>query len=723
VTPVLLLSLLVFAQAEPAAEVVPPSDAAALTAELLTRKDDVDPELVRRLSNLRTKEALDGLTRFYDAVESLYMRRIALHGFALFDGIAELEQDALQKLTDVATLAKESELRETAVDELGRCQGGRRFLAAIVDSTADDAVRERALRVHASEPRGEDVEWYLGIYRSDATKAKDKEREKRSKGKDERPPEPLYTPYLKALAYEGLVSARSVPELVTDTEAGIADVRRRALEELVARRAKEAPELAERVLEARGERPDVRLFAAEVLLDERGPKFAESLYKLARRGVPLELAFGLADLLAEVDDASLRAQVVRNLGQGQEQEQRFHLRIAARIPDPKVDKALLELSKEKARDVAVDALRAMGTRGNPTFLPRLQEVLRSERDPARLTAAIEARSGIQGTDPAWRAELDGLTTHAEAKVRNAALEALGASQDPARVPVLVRALEHPDWSTRLVAAQGLERLRTVEGVGALCRRIPHEDGRLAAEFAEMLWRLTAKPFRGDTKQWARWWEEEGANFRFPTPEELQKRQRERELRADKEVTRSFRGVKVESRFFGLRIESHHVAFVVDVSGSMEWRLGGERATEGPKRLEVAKRELLACLEALESGTRFNILPFSSDVSPWHEGAVECTEETFAQATEFITELGARGGTNIYAGLRQAFADPEVDTIFFLSDGEPSQGEVVDTAAIREAVRGWNDKRGVVVHTISIGERFPLLEWLAVDSGGVYRTYP
>jgi len=39
------------------------------------------------------------------------------------------------------------------------------------------------------------------------------------------------------------------------------------------------------------------------------------------------------------------------------------------------------------------------------------------------------------------------------------------------------------------------------------------------------------------------------------------------------------------------------------------------------------------------------------------------------------------------------------------------------------VQGWNHERGVVIHTISIGDRFPLLEWLAKDSGGTYRTYP
>lgn len=699
-----------------AADEAAPTDAAGLTAVLLEKKDDAAPELVRRLANLKNAEALDGLTRFYDALASLYMRRIALRGFALFSGVPELEPRALQKLTDIATLSFESELRETAVDELADASGGRAFLAAIVSSAADDAVRERALRHHVAGAQPADVEWYERIHGSEETKKKDKDKDK---------VEPLYAPPLKEIAFEGLAASRSVQQLVEATESKLVLVRRRALEELTARRASEAMECAERMYERRQERPDTRLLAAELLLAERGPKFAERLFKDAKRGeVPQELAFGIADLLIALDDPGLRSQVVKNLGQGQPQEKRFHLRMAAKIPDPKVDKALLELSKDKDARVASDALRAMGVRGNPTFVPRLREALAESDDPAVLAAAIEALILVRGSDAGWRAELARLVAHPVEVVRNAAIEALGKSRDPAQLATLEGALAHPSWSTRLAAARALEELALPAAVGALCARIGREEGRVASEFADILWRMTAQPFRGDGAQWQRWWEAEGSTFRFPTQQELLARQRERELREDKQVSRSFRGVKVDSRFFGLRISSHHVAFVVDVSGSMEERLPGQvRAGKAPTRMELARKELSACLEALEAGTRFNILPFANNVTPWKESAVECSEETFAAATEFLDGLGALGGTNIHDGLRAAFDDPEVDTIFFLSDGEPSQGPVTDPAAIREVVRTWNEQRGVVIHTISIGDRFPLLEWLASDSGGLYHTYP
>ena len=83
------------------------------------------------------------------------------------------------------------------------------------------------------------------------------------------------------------------------------------------------------------------------------------------------------------------------------------------------------------------------------------------------------------------------------------------------------------------------------------------------------------------------------------------------------------------------------------------------------------------------------------------------------------QLGAAGGTNLYGSLEFAFEDPDVDTIFLLSDGEPSVGDVIDPQLIREVVAERNETRGVVINTIAIGADLEVLEWLAEDSGGTH----
>ena len=61
-----------------------------------------------------------------------------------------------------------------------------------------------------------------------------------------------------------------------------------------------------------------------------------------------------------------------------------------------------------------------------------------------------------------------------------------------------------------------------------------------------------------------------------------------------------------------------------------------------------------------------------------------------------------------------------DTLFFLSDGRPSVGELVDPDDILEAVLELNRFRRVVIHTIAIGEfQKDFMEFLARDTGGIF----
>ena len=67
--------------------------------ESLTRnRDESDPELITKLANHQSKEAVDGLIQAYDAMGSNYMRREILRALELFDGVAAGQQEALQKL-------------------------------------------------------------------------------------------------------------------------------------------------------------------------------------------------------------------------------------------------------------------------------------------------------------------------------------------------------------------------------------------------------------------------------------------------------------------------------------------------------------------------------------------------------------------------------------------------------------------------------------------------
>jgi Mg-chelatase subunit ChlD len=164
-----------------------------------------------------------------------------------------------------------------------------------------------------------------------------------------------------------------------------------------------------------------------------------------------------------------------------------------------------------------------------------------------------------------------------------------------------------------------------------------------------------------------------------------------------------------------------VIFILDVSGSMSETLRSEYVGKtGKPRIDVAKQELATCIDSLEPQSLFNIIVFSSDVDTWLDGVASFSKSTKDEAKKFVGALGAGGATNLYDSLKHAFSDKDVDTIFVLSDGEPTAGEITDPTLIRDRVQQWNKTRRIVIHTIAVGGSFQVLEWLAADSGGTHK---
>jgi hypothetical protein len=61
-----------------------------------------------------------------------------------------------------------------------------------------------------------------------------------------------------------------------------------------------------------------------------------------------------------------------------------------------------------------------------------------------------------------------------------------------------------------------------------------------------------------------------------------------------------------------------------------------------------------------------------------------------------------------------------DTMFFLSDGKPTAGLLIDTRDIEEAIADVNRFRKVVIHTLAIGNfSNSFLSNLAQANGGVF----
>lgn len=698
-------------------------DVAELVQEIHAARDSARPEDIERLAAIGSREAALGIVGAFEQMSSPFMRAEIVRALARFHGVAEAEEPALEKLVDVATAGPTRKLRLLAVEALGAGAGlGHQFLRRIVESPAEDEVRIEALRRHVLQEAAGDERWYQVLFDGEAerkaTPNRTRLRIERDTAPETRELEVHSLPELRALAFEALLEDMSVRDLSEASEDRSATVRRKALVALADRDPKRALRRAQEVFERIDEATANRVLAAQVLAEARGPRIAADFIELGTKLVtPEQLRVALADLVAEFRDAGVEKKLVKLFGRGKAavHERVFALRAVRYVEEPKVWKRVVEDLDARDVEVRLAAIEGLGMRGDPDAIPALEELVMQESEVEVMTAVMEALSILRADDPEWRASLRMYADHDDTVVRNAALIALGSSAES--MPILVRALEHERWSTRRIAIQGLAAIGTKEVVSILIARLEHEDGRLLRELVDTLFGLTGKPFPANHRSWASWWQREGETFAMPSPEELERLREAADERAEK--------LSTKAQFLGVRIVSHRVVFVVDVSGSMaaplRSRFLGDRA--GEARMEVAKRELKAAIDSLEPATRFNLIAFSGGVDRWRDEGVGSTDEgSRSDAKDWADGLAPLGGTNLHGALEMAFDDPDVDTIFVLSDGEPSVGELIDPFAIRRAVERWNRHRGVIVHTVAIGTSLDVLAWLAEDSGGTYQEF-
>ncbi len=700
---------------------------AELVAKIKADGDRTKEEVVAELGGLRTLRALEALFAVYDDFQTVFMKREVIRALRLFDGVAECEQKAMQRLTDEATSSPEAELRAAAVEALGSCSvSGKHWLELIVKSPADDAVRERALQAHIGLSTEADHVWYREIWKpkkdEDGDKDKGKPKVKKAKKgeKDEEEAKPRAGVILNSMrlsAFMALVPKLSIDELVdAATKEGYAKIRKSALQELAERGDKKTLEIAWSVVKNDGEQPENRVVAARIVAKIDGTKASAEFIKRALRvDIPVELRRGLAEILTAFNDPGVNKELLNELGKGKAHEKLFQMYAVRSLQDERVDKALLKMLSDKEPEVVAGAARILGERRALEAGAALTKLFEKSKDKDVRRAAIDAVARIRVGDKAWVEELIALSKSDDPEVRNLALTQLGQTTDQTHLERLVGALEDTNWSTRLAALEALEKMRTTESVTAIVNRMGKEEGRLLSEFAQALWRLTGQPFQEDAKAWANWWANSKDKFQLLSDVDLDK------VRSGEEEYRLRQTTRVKSEFFGIKIVSRRVIFIVDVSGSMEEKLANDyKGKAGWTRMEVARAELKKCLENLDPGAFFNILVFSSGVERWTDGTlVPCDDAHRAEALAYVEKLQAGGGTNLYDSLKDAFTDAEVDTIFVMSDGEPSMGEVLEPLVIREHVATWNENRRIVINTIAVGGQFNILEWLAADSGGTH----
>ncbi len=441
------------------------------------------------------------------------------------------------------------------------------------------------------------------------------------------------------------------------------------------------------------------------------------------------------------------------------------LKVLTGLKEPASRAALLPvLADGKPADALPAIARAAGDGRWPEFAAALRPHLASKDDAMRLwtVTALGQLADRESLAPSCALA----TGDANPMVRASAVETvikLGKGQEEIAGPALVTALGDANLSVAVAACRGLRSVRSVGAIEPLIAILEKgEAGKLLEEIWPTLVAITDEPFSGDPALWRGWWTRVQASggYKLLTDEEVAKRRSARQ-----QANAQYTIPKVETTFMGVETASRNIVFVIDVSGSMEELVVNrdsfrERGFTDFQKLAVVKEELRRSVETLGEDVRFNIHAFATQVHPWKDRLVPANALNKRAAMAWIAELKPIGGqqaadrasaglrnssgledgrTNAHAALLAGLGvdlDPkkrgpmtaaatdakegEGDTMFFLTDGKPTVGELVDTEDILVAVRDINRFRKVTIHTSASGDfTSSVLKQLADQNGGVF----
>lgn len=400
---------------------------------------------------------------------------------------------------------------------------------------------------------------------------------------------------------------------------------------------------------------------------------------------------------------------------------------------------------ESASAALGHALAGSSDAERPARLDTALKLVSKDPDAEVRARVIDALGGVRD-DKVGEALRDLTAGSGDLRLRLAALDALGRQQDDKTVELCVtRLLTDPEWRIRAAAMRTLVAIPRKNSIPALIQSVGSEVGRLVDDAEWALTALTGRRFNADPDLWKEWWRVNRDSFKIGD-----------HLGAEGEPSSAVASGNARSKgghisFYGIQTRSNRILFVLDRSGSMDWPLdfddaGGRRPGRADmqtkdgkgrkeRRLDAALAQLKSALSGLEGGDVCNIITYAADVTAWQRKMTKVTDKSKRKLDKYVTKsIEAVGGTNIHDALREAFRmagigsmdkayRTNVDTIFFLTDGQPTVGEVTDPNEILKRVAEWNRLARIVVHTVGVGKGHDgaFLRRLAEENGGQYTS--
>ncbi len=418
--------------------------------------------------------------------------------------------------------------------------------------------------------------------------------------------------------------------------------------------------------------------------------------------------------------------------------------------DPRSVEVLLDVFAKGHAALQPTAREVLGSFHAAKSLSRLETKAIHHRSPAVRRQVLLMLGESRPGDRDWRGVIEAALDDDDSRVRAAAVRSAGRVRADGRLdrvlalagdadavvraevagclvrlvgarslPVLDALSSDARWRVRLAALEGYRDLKSRVGVERLVGRLEAETGRLREDALLALQRLTGRNLGADPADWR--------GFLADAPDDFL-------ALADTVALKPARyagGIT----YHDVASASRRFVCATDLSNSMGSRgarvdgYAGEDA-----RLSIAITELARLLASLDTSHRFNLITFSNNARAWRRAPVAADTKGLQAAKAEIRDYRPNGGTNVHAALELAFAmadasardareaDHDIDTLFLLTDGAPTVGELTDTRLLLESVRERNRDLRLRIHCISLAGSLAdptLLRALATETGGHY----
>jgi HEAT repeat protein len=413
-----------------------------------------------------------------------------------------------------------------------------------------------------------------------------------------------------------------------------------------------------------------------------------------------------------------------------------------RTEDPEVLAWMRGDGYKRAGKLARAALvRAFGAREDKDAIPLCRDAL---SDSFWLVRANAARSLAQlGDTDSIKALTDMASSGSNAKLRIAAMDALGVFGKAAEetIPKWESNLMNPAWQVKVATCDAFRAIGSTKALDMLIGRLDSEGGRVQDEIQDAIKKITGYDRDMSREEWNTWWTH---MKKFGDVEKKMKEELEKEG-ATPAPTQGGNTVARQTTkpptYYGIKVYARTVGYVLDVSDSMktgfrispDWEQKLGHAFKGTTKIGVAKEEIEHAIREMDPRTRLNLYFFNTTVRAWQTSPVPAG--TMGEnAIAAVNNIDCKLQTNYYDALRMVLGlddgqDPwrttfcdTPDTLFFLTDGTPTDGEITKTDELRTWFKEQNRFARLKVHVITMGSMGVELEFLpafAHENGGQF----